>query len=132
MWTGDIESAVFTRVKTAGNKAFKTKYRNIFYTTENETDNEAVFPTVYLQELTGSERGRDLEGIEVHAMLSSFQIDVSDNDTKQRCKEVMENALSTMKSLKYEIIGMPIYRKSNGVWLGTARCRRVISKNDIL
>lgn len=132
MWTSDIESAVFTRLKADGNKAFKKDYSDIFYTTENETDDDAVFPTVYLQELSGAERGRDLEGIEINAILSSFQIDVSDNESKQRCKKVMDNAIETMKKLKFEVVGLPIYRRTSGVWLGTARFRRTISKNDIL
>ena len=37
MWTDSIESMVFTRVKTKGNKELKTEYPKLFYTTDNAT-----------------------------------------------------------------------------------------------
>lgn len=132
MWISDIETDVFSRLKTEGIIALRKKFPKIFYTAEAESEDEPVFPTIYLQELSGTEQGRDLEGTEINAVLSSFQIDISDNDSKANVKAVMNQALKTMKSMRFEVMGTPTYRKVNGVYVGTARFRRVIAKNDIL
>lgn len=132
MWTDYIGSVVLTKVKTNGNSALKTKYPDLNYTTDNITSGNPKFPTCYIQELAGSERGRSLEGTEVNGILCSFQIDVSDNSSKQNAKAVMVNAIDTFKQMNFEIIGLPIYRKEDGIWKGTARVRRTIGALDIL
>jgi hypothetical protein len=132
MWTDSIESMVFTRVKTKGNKALKTEYPKLFYTTDNVTEDEPVFPACYIQELAGAERGRSLDGQSVNGILCTFQIDVSDNDKKANAKKVMMNAIDTFKEMRFEIIAFPTYRKEDGVWVGTARVRRIIGALDIL
>lgn len=132
MWTDSIESMVFTRVKTKGNKELKTKYPKLHYTSDNVTIGEPQFPTCYIQELSGAERGRSLDGTEVNGILCTFQIDVSDNATKQNAKVVMSNAIDTFKQMRFEIIGFPTYRQEDGIWVGTARVRRIIGALDIL
>ena len=132
MWTDYIESMVFTRVKTKGNSALKTKYPNLNYTTDNVTVGEPKFPTCYIQELAGAERGSSLDGTEVNGILCSFQIDVSDNSSKQNAKAVMVNAIDTFKQMRFEIIAFPIYRNEDGIWVGTARVRRIIGASDTL
>ena len=135
MWTDDIEINVFSRIKAEGTIALKSKYPNLFYTTANETDDSPSFPSVYVQELPGVERGRDLEGKDINGVLSSFQVDVQDNDKekgKARTKEVMGKVMETMKSMLFEVTALPVYRRENDVWLATARFRRVIGANDFL
>lgn len=129
MWISDIESSVFTRLKAGGN-TLKTKFPNIFYTTSNESDDAAVFPTIYLEELSGAEQGKTLDGSEIAAYMSSFQINVTHNGTKPEIRSVMDNALETMKKLRFEIIGTPFYTRSNKIWTATARCRRMIGSGD--
>ena len=92
MWIDDIESSVFTRLKAGGNKIKGQfpKFSKLFYTTSNESDGEAVFPTVYLEELSGSEQGQTFNGKEVAGYLASFQINVTHNGDKVEAKRVME------------------------------------------
>lgn len=134
MWINDIETTVFSRVKIEGTVAFKKKFPQITYTADNATSDDAVFPTVFVQELAGSETGSDLNGNSINGVISTFQIDVSDNQDngKQNCKEVMSKVIESMKSMRYEVITTPIYRKSNNLWIGSARFRRTIGFNDIL
>lgn len=132
MWISDIESAVFSRIKARGS-TLKKKYPKIFFTAENETDEtSAVFPTVYVQELFGSEQGRDLEGIGINDYLATFQINISHNKDKADVRKIMDNCVETMKSMSFEVINTPIYTKTDGVWNGVARFRRTIGANDIL
>lgn len=129
MWISDIESSVFTRLKAGGNK-IKEQFPKLFYTTSNESDSEAVFPTVYLEELQGSEQGQTFDGKEVAGYLASFQINVTHNGSKDEARRVMDNALETMKSMRFDIVGTPFYTRSSKVWTGTARCRRMIGSGD--
>ena len=129
MWISDIETKVFSEIKKNGQE-LKKNFPNIFFTTENESDTPAKFPTVYLEELSGTERGRDLEGNSVNAYMATFQINISHNDKKIHVKRVMNNCMDTMKKLRFEIVGTPIYSRSEGVWTGVARFRRTIGSGD--
>lgn len=129
MWISDIEPAVFARVKAYG-EVLRKKFPDIVFTTDNESDTPAKFPTVLVEEITGAEQGRDLEGVRVNAYLASFQISISHNDKKYHVRNIMDNCMETMKKLRFEIIGTPIYSRSEGVWTGVARFRRTIGSND--
>lgn len=129
MWISDIETKVFSKIKENGQE-LKKNFPNIFFTTENESDTPAKFPTVYLEELSGTERGRDLEGNRVNAYMATFQINISHNDKKSHVRRVMNNCMDTMKKLRFEIVGTPIYSRSEGVWTGVARFRRTIGSGD--
>lgn len=132
MWIDEIESTVFSRVKIEGTVELKSKFPKIKYTSENASDDSAVFPTVFVQELPSSEIGKDLEGNAVNGVLSTFQIDVSDNASKQNCKTVLSKAVESMLKMRFELSSTPVYRKDSNVWVGTARFRRTIGFNDIL
>ncbi len=130
MWISDIESSVLTRLKAGGNK-LKEQFPKLIYTTSNESDDEAVFPTVYLEQLSGSEQGADLERIKVNSMLLPFQINVIHNGSKTETRRIMDNALETMKKLRFEINVTPFYVRNNKIWTATARCRRIFDANDV-
>lgn len=129
MWISDVELKVLGAIEKNG-EVLKKYFPNIVFTNENESDAPAKFPTVYLEELSGTERGRDLEGIKVNAYMATFQINISHNDKKSHVRRVMNNCMETMKQLRFEIIGTPIYNRSEGVWSGVARFRRTIGSND--
>ena len=132
MWTENIETTVFSRVKIEGTIALKKTFPNINYTAENASDGEPTFPSVYVQELPAVETGQDLEGNAINGVISSFQVDVSDNKDKQNCKTVMGKVIESMKGMRFEVTALPIYRKEGNVWIGTARFRRTIGFNNIL
>ena len=132
MWTSDIETKVFSRIKNEGVSALKQTFPSIFYTAENKSESDPVFPTVFVQELPGLERGNTLDGTEINAVLASFQVDISDNKSKARVKQVMNQTVQTMKGMRFEVIAMPTYRAENCVYIGTARFRRMIGALDIL
>lgn len=132
LWTSNIESTIFSRVKRDGTINLKSKYSDLYYTAENVSEDEPHFPTCYVQELPGTEIGQDLEGNKINGILSSFQIDVSDNKSKERVKEVMNQAILSMKEMRYEVTTFPIYYKEEQIWKSTARFRRNVGFNDIL
>ena len=133
MWTSDITSIVFTRIKAIGMKRLKTKYPNIDFTTKSSSDTPAQFPTVYIKCLPGAERGQDLEGTSVNATLCSFQVEVTDNASDTRAQEVADVIYSIMKSMRFQALGEPFADNTQtGVYRNVARYQRIIGYNDIL
>ena len=132
MWTSDIASMVFTRIKVEVTKKLKSKYPNINFTTSDQVRTDPTFPNVYVKELQGSERGQTLDGESVNAILSSFQIEVADNVSDNRAREVADVVFLIMKKMKYEAIGLPFQDNKDGVHRNVARYRRIIGYNDIL
>lgn len=131
MWISDIGTKVLSKLKENG-EVLKKNFPKIVFTDENESDTPAKFPTVYLEELSGMERGMDLERIKVNAYMATFQINITHNDRRYHVKSIMNNCMATMKELRFEIIGTPIYNRSEGVWTGIARFRKTIGANDTL
>lgn len=132
MWTSDIESMVFTRVKAKGNNALKSAYPNINFTTSDRVKTEPKFPTVYVHEVGSVEQGMDLENTQINSILTTFQIDVTDNKKQQNARDVMKEILKIMKSMRFTVIAMPQFQNTDDVYRQTARFRRAIDWNDTL
>lgn len=132
MWTSDISSIVFTRIKTTVEKKLKEKYPDIYFTTSDKTQTNPKFPTVYIHELPGAEKAKDLEGTTINSVLATFQIDVADNQSQNRSKDVMNEIIKVMKNMSFSVSSMPEFNNTNSIYRNTARFRRTIDWNDIL
>lgn len=132
MWTNDISSIVFARIKTVAGSKLKEKYPDIYFTTSDKTQTNPKFPTVYIHELPGAEKAQDLEGITINSALITFQIDVTDNQSQNRTKDVMNEIIKVMKSMAFTVSPMPEFNNTNSIYRNTARFRRTIDWNDIL
>ena len=133
MWFSDITSIVFTRVKAIVNKKLKTKYPDINFTTSSVASTDPKFPTVYVKRMQGAERGQDLDGTQVNAMLVTFQVEVTDNVSDTRTQEVADSVCEVFKSMRFQILGEPFPDNTQrGVFRNVARYQRVISYDDVL
>ena len=135
IWVMAIPSIVFTRVKTEFSLKLKEKY-NITgknFSTVGSSDTPPVFPFVYLESIEPTETGMDLEGININGGIFSFQIDVTDNQSQSRAKEVMTEILRIMKKIGFQCKPMPSFdNSSKDVYRMVARFRKNIDENDIL
>ena len=132
-WIMLVPSFVFTKIKTEFSNDIKTR---LSMTGENfsavdSTNKKAVFPFVHVHSLTASEKGQDLEGNTINAGLFTFQIDVIDNKTQNRSREVMSEIVRIMKTMRFEIVAMPEF-SSDGTHRCVARFRRMIGSSDVL
>ena len=133
MWTSDIPSIVFTRIKTNATERLKTKYPDLFFSTAQSLSKDPQFPTVLVKRMQGREEGKTLEGTEVNAILSTFQIEVFDNVSERHAQEVADVVCEIMKSMRYEMIGEPFPDNSDDeVFRNIARYRRIVGGNDVL
>lgn len=133
-WIMQLPSIVFTRIKTEFSEKIKTKYNMTsenFSTTDSQ-NKKAVFPFVYINLLPASETGQDLEGSAINGGIFTFQIDVYDNQSQSKAREVMKEVVRIMKSLLFSCNQMPSFDDTDDVKRMTARFQRSIDWNDIL
>ena len=133
-WADRISSIVFTRIKNEFSNSLKTKYKmtNSNFSTVGSSDATAVFPFVYIQLLPSSEAGQDIEGNTINAGLFTFQIEVTDNQTKERAKDVMSEVKRIMKSMRFTVQPTPALEDTKGTHRAIIRCNRRIGSSDIL
>ena len=133
MWFSNITSVVFTRVKAIVNKKRKTKYPDINFTTSSVASTDPKFPTVYIKRMQGAERGQDLDGTSVNAMLVTFQVEVTDNVSDTRAQEVADSVCEVFKSMRFQILGEPFPDNTQrGVFRNVARYQRLVGYGDTL
>lgn len=133
-WTDRISSVVFTRIKNEFSKSLKTKYKmtSSNFSTVGSSDTQAVFPFVYIQLLPSAETGQDIEGNTINAGLFTFQIEVTDNQTQARAKDVMSEVKRIMKSMRFTVQCTPTLEDTKDTHRAITRCNRIIGFNDIL
>ena len=133
-WTDRISSVVFTRIKNELSSTLKTKYKmtSSNFSTVGSSDTPAVFPFVYIQLLPSSEQGQDIEGNTINAGLFTFQIEVTDNKTQARAKDVMAEVKRIMKSMRFTVQPTPDIQDTKDTHRAIMRCNRRIGSSDIL
>ena len=133
-WTDRISSVVFTRIKNEFSSSLKTKYKmtSSNFSTVGSSDTPAVFPFVYVQLLPSAEQGQDLEGTTINAGLFTFQIEVTDNQTQARAKDVMSEVKRIMKSMRFTVQCTPTLEDTKDTHRAIMRCNRRIGSSDIL
>lgn len=131
-WAFDLGTIIFSIVKTKTLDELGSKYPNIFITDKGKTTGKAVFPTVYVQEMSGSERGADLEGKTINAVLETIQVDVTTNTSKSDVSKVMSVVAGIFKEMRFTIQTMPNFEYNGETYRKTARFQRIIGANDKL
>lgn len=133
MWSNDILSIVFTKIKVFGEKELKNKYPNITFVTSAKISKEAKFPTVFVNKLQGNEIGSDLDGKTINGIQSNIQIEVIDNQSQRNAEIVSDVIMNIMKEMRYQVVG-DTYNDNNesGKFRNITRYRRPIGYNDIL
>ena len=133
-WTDRISSVVFTRIKNEFSSSLKEKYKmtSSNFSTVGSSDTPAVFPFVYVQLLPSAEQGQDIEGNTINAGLFTFQIEVTDNQTQARAKDVMSEVKRIMKSMRFTVQPTPDIQDTKDTHRAIMRCNRRIGSDDIL
>ena len=132
MWFSRITTTVFTRIKNSVSKKLKSTYPDLNFTTSDKSSTDPKFPTVYVKRMPGAERGQDLDGSTVNAMLVTFQVEVTDNVSDTRALEVADECCAVMKSMRFQLVGEPVPDNSNGMFRNIARYQRIVGYNDTL
>lgn len=133
MWTSDIGTTVFSRIKAKGTADLKKDYSNINFTQSDRSSTTPKFPTVFYKDISSPEQGQTLDGQSVNAVLYSVQIEVTDNgSTFIAAKTVMNKIVDYMKEMRFQIVGTPEFQNTSNVYRMVARFRRMIGANDVI
>ena len=133
MWVNDIQTAVFSRIQSRTTAQFRKRFPNIFFTKSARVSKDPSFPTIYVQKMQGAERGQDLEGTSINAVLSSFQIEVTDNgENDSVANEIAWFICGVMKSMRYQMMGEPITDETDSTFRVIARYQRIVGFGDEL
>ena len=127
-----LESQVLTRIKYSFPQKLKDKYPNLTFTNSDRNEGNAKFPTVYIHEMPSAESGADMEGDEINAVLSAFQIEVTTNTSQSEAKTVLDEVVKIMKKLRYQVISLPEFQNTTSTYRSVARFRRTIAEDDVL
>lgn len=132
-WDELVPSTVFSRIKTNFSEKIKKQYKmtDTNFSTVGSSDTPAVFPFVRVKLLSGSETGEDLEGDKINSGMFTFQIDVVDNKSQARAKEVMREVKRIMKSMRFKGASMPTQDDTKDTHRQTARFSRQIGSGDV-
>lgn len=96
----------------------------------SNSDIPSVFPFVFVNLLSPSEKAMDLQGKIINGGLFNFQIDVYHNSSPQEAKKIMLEVVRIMKGMRFEVSVIPSFDKTDGIHRCTARFRRMICSGD--
>lgn len=127
-----LESIVFSRVKAQFSQRLKSTYPDLNFTTSSRTDGASKFPCVYIHMLGSVETGQDLIGVDVAAVIVTFQIEVIDSKSQARATEVMNEVWRIMKGMAFSTTVTPHSENTDSTYRNIARFRRIIADGDVL
>lgn len=133
-WAMQMPVRVFGKIKSEFSATIKTKYgmKDQQFSNGSSGTAPAKFPYVVVKTLPAAETGMTLERTGLNGALFAFQVDVIDNAKQQTSKEIMTEIMRIMKTMSFEIVGMPTFEDNLDEHRSTARFRRNMARGDIL
>ena len=125
-----LESIVTTQLKVRVPRILDGAYPTLSFTTEI-TDKTPSFPNVYVHEMDSSEVGNSIPNDMIHAVRDTIQFDVTTNTKKADAHIVAMAVINAMKVLRYSVVTMPVYIKTNNLHRYTFRMRRTVANGDV-
>lgn len=132
-WVFDIESKIYTIVKTRLVKALSTTYPKLLVTQEQKLNDEVQLPSIYIKMLDSPEIGADLENSNVNAMLVTFEthITVSKDSGLSGLRKISASVLENFKKLRFQMATRgEITRETSDTYTTISRYNRVIGAEE--
>lgn len=127
-----LESIVFSRLKGLFSQKIKLKYKDLTFTTQEESKGTPKFPNVYIYLMPGTEIGQTLEGDIFTGGIFTFQIRVTNNSGQTAVQEITNEIIRLMKKMRFSIVATPVYENDADTQWSVMRFRRPICNGDIL
>ena len=131
-WYAEIESKVFTIVKTRMNKKYKEKYPTMNFESDDTNRVPTKSPTIYFHEISSPELARNLENNVVNMVSENIEIEVYTLKDKAECPKISAYARAEMKALGFSIIQQLPPLKDEDWWRCVMRFNRPIGSGDKL
>ena len=134
-WVFLVETNVYTRILTQFSASKKKSYHmtDDNFSTVGSSDTPPVFPFVYIQMLPSAEIGKTCEVQDRNGGLFTFQINVTDNQSKGHALDVAKEVDRIMAKMGFTTKQFPSAdAKEKGTFRAIARYTKAIAENDTL
>lgn len=138
LWVFDNETRIISNLNSFAIPALKQNFANMKFqqgiTITNLKSRLAgtIFPTIYVHEMSGTEKGQTIDGQEINAVTATYQVDVIVNTQQSDAKKILAIVANVFKRMRFEVISMPEFDSEEKIYRSTARFRRLIAANDRL
>lgn len=133
-WAMNLPDNIYTIAKTRAQAVLNTYYPDTLWTMDGLENSEPTFPAVMFT-FTLSERGADLSGEDINAVMVDVQVDITvlKEQTINAATYVSGVIVNEMKRLKFYIDEMPFQNEStNDLIRYTFRCQRIVGQADTI
>lgn len=135
IWVSDVENEIYTIVKTRASKKLKSKYADIRFTTESESQSSTHFPTVYIHYEPSDTRARSLSGGTVAAFICAATLEVtcSKDQGQKSASSVIYEVIDQFLKLGFNVQQTPDFIPTgNGTVRIKARVERLLGSGDLI
>lgn len=138
LWVFDNETKIISNLNSFAIPVLKQNFTNMKFqegiTITNLKSRLAgtIFPTIYVHEMGGTEKGQTIDGQTINAVTDTYQVDVIVNTQQSDAKKMLAIVASVFKRMRFEVISMPEFDSEEKIYRSTARFSRLIAANDRL
>lgn len=138
LWVFDNETRIISNLNSFAIPVLKQNFTNMKFqkgiTITNLKSRLAgtIFPTIYVHEMSGTEKGQTIDGQAINAATATYQVDVIVNTQQSDAKKILAIVANVFKRMRFEVISMPEFDSEEKIYRSTARFRRLIAANDRL
>lgn len=127
-----LESIIFSRLKAEFSPKIKAKYKDLNFTTQEESKVKPKFPNVYFCLVPEDEAGETLEGNTYAGGYFLAQIRITNNTGQTAVQEITTETMRIMKKMRFRFKGSSGYQNDADTQWSVMRFRRAICQNDVL
>lgn len=135
MWSNDLLSIMYTRLKAVAGARILKKYPNLTdlnFTTESKSQTLSKFPTVYISRISGGTTGDTFDRT-VNGVNAIFQIEVIHNTSQKIANDVADIISDLMVEMYFKMVGEPVQDNSDpNTKRNVSRYSRVVGHGDTL
>lgn len=138
LWVFDNETKIISNLNSFAIPVLKQNFTNMKFqkgitiTNLKSRMTGTIFPTIYVHEMSGTEKGQTIDGQAINAVTATYQVDVIVNTQQSDTKKILAIVANVFKRMRFEVISMPEFDSEEKIYRSTARFRRLIAANDRL
>lgn len=138
LWVFDNETKIISKLNSFAIPVLKQNFTNMKFqqgitiTNLKSRLTGTIFPTIYVHEMSGTEKGQTIDGQAINAVMATYQVDVIVNTQQSDAKKILAIVANVFKRMRFEVISMPEFDSEEKIYRSTARFRRLIAANDRL
>lgn len=138
LWVFDNETKIISKLNSFAIPVLKQNFTNMKFqrgitiTNLKSRLTGTIFPTIYVHEMSGTEKGQTIDGQAINAVMATYQVNVIVNTQQSDAKKILAIVANVFKRMRFELISMPEFDSEEKIYRSTARFRRLIAANDRL